>query len=99
MAFRVTGEFWITGHHASVTWAEGALSGDLVVIARLKGLARRYARQGRAIGPPPGGGQTSAYLQDAESALHLMLEVFRHRTVEVSGDVPRPAAVMPGVFY
>ena len=46
MAFTVSGEFWMTGHHASVTWAEGALSGDLVVIARLKELARRYACQG-----------------------------------------------------
>lgn len=71
---------------ASITWDNGRLSGDALLVQEAKDLARMY--EGREIGFPDGPKSSSNHLTDPYGAPWILGELFREGTIHVTGEIP-----------
>ena len=78
-----TGEH--NGREISITWEDGALSGDPEAVAWIQEIAARL--EGQIIGPIGGPYSTTDHLADPYAASELIRSIFPG-SVEQEGDLP-----------
>src|SRR5687768_9368255 len=71
---------------ASITWDNGRLSGDTLLVAEARDTARLM--EGRTISFPGGPKNHTEHLKDANSSAWILSQLFRPETVQVSGEIP-----------
>src|SRR5687768_8619910 len=71
---------------ASITWDNGRLSGDTLLVQEAKDNAKFY--EGKTIGFPGGPKSTTNHLNDPYGAPWLLAELFHRETIQVSGEIP-----------
>lgn len=85
MAFTVKGRYKnLDSRPVALTWNDGRLSGDSVVIECIVAHARDL--NGQTVGPVEGPYTTSKHLKSGLSALMILTDALENATV--SGDVP-----------
>lgn len=98
------GMFTVTGipgdalypRRRAVTWRDGTLSGDAVLIA--VATERATALHGHPVGPHEGLVTTHSHLASPLSALFILCDLFIPGTVDLSGDVPQRPPIPNGAI-
>jgi hypothetical protein len=84
------------GHAITITWEDGALSGDPETVAWIRYVAKLAEAAGTIVGPIGGPYSTSNHLADPYAARALILEVFPGK-VRQEGLLP-PRIAPPGAI-
>ncbi len=71
---------------AGITWDNGRLSGDSLLVEEAKDNARLL--EGRAIGFPGGPISQTEHLKNPHGAAFILGELFRPGSIMVTGDLP-----------
>lgn len=71
---------------ASITWDNGRLTGDSLLVEEAQDNARLY--EGREIGFPDGPKSVTDHLKNPHGAAFLLGELFRPGTIHVFGEIP-----------
>lgn len=70
---------------ASITWNNGQLTGEALLVKEAKDLARLF--EGRSIGFPSGPKNNSEHLKNPHASAWLLGELFRPGTIQVTGEL------------
>ena len=81
---------------AGITWDNGRLSGDSLLVEEAKDTARFL--EGRAVGFPGGPVSTSSHLSDVWAAAFILSQLFKPDSITVTGSIPDWPAIPPGAI-
>jgi hypothetical protein len=91
MSYTVHGR--LEGRRVSITWDDGALSGDQTAVDILQ--IRAKVLEGTDVGPPTGPYTVRRHLADPLSTIFLMRDLLGE-DITADGDVPEPPPVPDG---